>query len=317
VLVTPCSSRIVRHCGLAKKHANPLRSGLVIGAHGRHYVIELEDGALLHCHPRGKKSALACGDRVEVQPTGREHGVIESIMPRSSLLYRSDEHREKIIAANVTQVAVVVAARPSFYEELLIRCLVAAENQRLRALIVLNKADLVEETAKVARELESYTALGYAVIALSAKLDIAPLRLWLAGQTSVLVGQSGMGKSTIIKALKPDASVKIGEISQRLDAGRHTTTSAAFYHLARDASLIDSPGMQTFGLHHLTQDELVDAFPEFRGLTGSCRFADCRHTVEPGCKIAAAVKTGAIRPQRLQVYRSLSEELAAKRPQWA
>jgi ribosome biogenesis GTPase / thiamine phosphate phosphatase len=301
---------------LAKKHANPLLPGLVIGAHGRHYVVELEDGSLLHCHPRGKKSALACGDRVQVQATGREHGAIDSPMPRSSLLYRSDEHREKIIAANVTQVVVVVAARPSFYEELLIRCLAAAENQRLRALIVLNKADLVEETAKVARELEPYAALGYVLIELSAKRDISPLQRWLAGQTSVLVGQSGMGKSTIIKALKPDAAVKIGEISQRLDSGRHTTTSAAFYRLSPDASLIDSPGMQTFGLHHLTQDELVDAFPEFRGVSGSCRFADCRHTVEPGCKIAAAVRKGAIRTRRWEVYRSLSAEIAAKRPQW-
>lgn len=280
-------------------------------------MVELDDGALLHCHPRGKKSHLACGDRVQVHRTGSHRGAIDSVHERRSLLYRSDQYREKIIAANVTQVVMVVAARPSFHQDLLIRCLVAAEHQKLRTLIVVNKTDLVEETRQALRGLQCYSRLGYPLLELSARRDISPLRPALSGHLSVLVGQSGMGKSTIVKALVPDASVAIGDISQALDSGKHTTTSAKLYRLDPASAIIDSPGMQTFGLHHLTQADLVQAFPEFRPRSGACRFNDCRHTVEPGCAIVSGVQAGEIDSARWEAYCALSRELANRPPEWA
>lgn len=280
-------------------------------------MVELANGSILHCHPRGKKSNLACGDCVAVHRTSKDQGVVASIAPRSTVLYRSDQYREKIIATNVTQVVVVVAAKPSFYEDVLTRCLIGAESQHVKSLIVLNKADLEEETAATSKRLMLYESLGYPVVRLSAKHDISPLRPLLARHMSVLVGQSGMGKSTIVNALIPGALARTAAVSETLDSGKHTTTSAHVYHLDSNAHIIDSPGMQSFGLHHVPQPQLVEAFPEFRQLIGGCRFNDCRHTVEPGCAIIAAADSGAIEIRRWQAYCSLANELAASKPHWA
>lgn len=280
----------------------------MVAAHGRHYLVELADGSQIACFPRGKKSLIACGDRVAVLSTAKGQGVIEAVDPRRSLLYRSDEHREKLIAANVTQMIVVLAAVPSFYEELLIRCLAAAEHQGIRALIVLNKFDLVEEGARARAALEPYRALGYEVLPLIAKREVAPLRPHLQGHTSVLVGQSGMGKSTIVNALVPDAAAAVSDVSAALDSGRHTTTHARLYRLDPHSALIDSPGLQEFGLGHVPLRELDRTFVEFRPLLGSCRFKDCLHRGEPDCAVAAAAERGEIRERRLAVYRRLVEE---------
>jgi ribosome biogenesis GTPase len=286
-----------------------LHHGLVVGTFGRQYLIELPGPEILTCFPRGKRSTLACGDRVEVARTAPGQGVVEAIDPRSALLYRSDQFRQKLIAANVTQIVIVLAVVPSFYEELLNRCVAAAENQRLSLVIVLNKFDLAEEGAASMERLALYSDLGYRVIPLSAKQDIAPLRPALSGQVSVLIGQSGMGKSTIINALIPGAAATTAEISAALDSGRHTTTHARLYHLEADSDLIDSPGMQEFGLHHLTQQDIAEAFIEFRPLLGHCRFHNCRHLVEPGCAIAQSEAEGKIDARRLEAYRKLVREI--------
>lgn len=287
-----------------------LLGGRVVAAHGKRYQVELDDGRLLGCVTRGKRTGVACGDRVQVQLTGRDEGVIESIAPRSSLLYRSDVHRQKILAANVTQVILVVAAVPTFYEELINRALVAAEAANLRSLIVLNKADLPETEAARAR-LRLYAELGYPLVELSAKRDVSPLVPHLVGQVSILVGQSGMGKSTLVNALVPGARAPTGEVSQALDSGRHTTTHATLYHLDAHSDLIDSPGLQAFGLHHLTPEALAQAFVEFRPHLGRCRFHNCRHRVEPGCAVLAAASQGAIDARRLAAYHDILDELLA------
>lgn len=291
-----------------------LLHGQVIAAHGRHYLVEARDGRLLTCFPRGKKSLLACGDHVAMVATAADQAAIEAVDPRRSLLYRSDRHRQKLIAANVTQMVVVVAAVPSFYEELLNRCLLAAEHQRIASLIVLNKFDLIEESRAALDRLQLYASLGYTVLPLVAKRDVGPLRRHLEGHLSVLVGQSGMGKSTIINSLLPGVAAKVADTSAALDSGRHTTTHAQLYRLDQDSALIDSPGMQEFGLAHLTLDDLQRAFVEFRPLLGQCRFSDCRHLSEPGCAVRDAVERDAVSERRLAVYRKLADELARARP---
>jgi ribosome biogenesis GTPase / thiamine phosphate phosphatase len=291
------------------KNSQPLLHGEVVAVHGRHYVVELAGGETLACFPRGKRSLVACGDRVAVLESAPRQGVIEAVDPRRSLLYRSDQYRQKLIAANATQMVIVLAAVPSFYEELLNRCLVAAESQGIIALIVLNKFDLVEPSARALEALQLYADLGYAVLPLAAKQDVSTLRGRLAGHTSVLVGQSGMGKSTIINALIPDAGAAVGDISVALDSGRHTTTHARLYRLGTDSALVDSPGMQEFGLMHLSIPDLQGAFVEFRPLAGACRFNDCLHRIEPGCAIATAVTAGQIDPRRVESYRKVLAEL--------
>lgn len=285
------------------------QSGVVIAAFGRRYDVELADGKQISCVTRSKKSDLACGDRVEIKLTSANEGVVENTHPRTSLLYRSNEYRKKYLAANVTQIIIVLAAVPSFYEDLLNRCLIAAEAAGIRALILLNKSDL-PETADAMKRLELYQSLGYTVERLSALQNADQLRPWLAGHTSVLVGQSGMGKSTLVNALLPGINIRTQEISAVLDSGKHTTTSARLYHLDAESHLIDSPGLQEFGLNHLSTDDLELAFPEFRPLLGKCRFNNCRHMVEPDCALLIAVADGRISPIRMQAYQKLRAELS-------
>ncbi len=280
-------------------------NGTIIAAHGRHYVAELPGGEVLECTPRGKKSEIACGDIVEIERTGNGQGVIERIAPRASLLYRSDAYKQKLIAANVTQLIIVVAVEPSFSDELLTRCLLAGHEQQLDILIVLNKCDLPQGEAARAR-LAAYRAVGYRVLELVAKDSAAPLLPYLHGHTSVLVGQSGMGKSTLINALIPDAQAATREISTVLDSGKHTTTHARLYHLNADSHLIDCPGVQMFGLHHLDFAAIERSFPEFLPYLGQCRFANCSHSHEPDCAIRKAAEAGKIDSRRLQLFQQIT-----------
>lgn len=282
----------------------------IIETHGKSFIVELDEGRRYIATARKKKTDYAVGDRVEVGLINEEQAVIEKVLPRSSLLYRSDEWREKLIAANVTQIVIVLAAVPSFYEELLSRCLVAAEDADIRALILLNKADL-PETAAARNVLAPYHRLGYPLLELSAKQDVAPLWPYLAGQLSVFVGQSGMGKSTLVNALLPEAKVRTNEISLALDSGKHTTTHATLYKLPNGGELIDSPGLQEFGMRHLPADRLAPLFPEFRPYIGQCRFHNCRHDKEPNCALIAALARGEILPQRLNLLRKLRQECGA------
>ena len=281
-------------------------AGQVIAAYGRHYLVETGDGSRYACFPRGKQSTVACGDRVAFARTAGEQGVIEAVDARSTLFARAAAHRQKLIAANVSQLAIVVAAEPSFSEELINRCLVAAEYQGMRSVILLNKCDLKVAAASALARLEPYSRAGYRVIELSALEGAEELRPLLAGEATVLVGQSGMGKSTIINALLPEAQMATREISAFLASGRHTTTQARLHRLDADSTLIDCPGLQEFGLHHLSPQDLEAGFVEFRSFLGQCRFQNCRHLSEPGCALERAVAEGAIHPRRLDMFRRIS-----------
>jgi ribosome biogenesis GTPase len=276
----------------------------VVAAHGRHYVVEMADGTLVHGLPRGKKSTLACGDRVQVAMTGGDQGVIEAVDPRSTLFYRSAAHRAKLLAANATQAAIVVAGEPSFSDELIARVLAAAEHERMRAIIVLNKTDLAAPTAAARERLAPFAAAGYRIVEThangTAPADIAALADALAGETTVLIGQSGMGKSTLVNALVPGAGAATREISRFLDSGRHTTTASRL-HVLPHGALVDCPGMQEFGLAHLGAGEIERAFVDVRPHLGRCRFRDCRHRVEPDCAVRAAAAGGALHPRRLEL----------------
>ena len=286
-----------------------MMEGRVIAAHGRQYVVELADGTILPCFPRGKKSEIACGDCVSIQQTAADQGVIEAILPRSSLLYRSYEIKQKLIAANVGQVVIVVATEPAFSDELITRALLAVESEEIEPLIVLNKCDLSDKLEAARERLAIFAKLGYRILELSAREHADDLRPELQGYTSVLVGQSGMGKSTLVNALVPEANAATREISSALDSGKHTTTHATLYHLDAESDLIDSPGLQEFGLGHLDRQEIEHAFPEFRPYVGQCRFRDCRHDQEPDCALIAAVDAGDIDKRRFAIYHRIAASI--------
>ncbi len=289
--------------------------GLVVAAYGKRYEVELADKKRISCVTRGKKTDLACGDIVNIKLTDTAEGVVESSEPRASLLYRSNAFKSKVLASNVTQIMIVLATQPSFYEALLNRCLVAAEAANIKPIIVLNKCDLPEANDAKSK-LKLYEDLGYNVVHLSAKQDIRPLLPYLESQQSVLVGQSGMGKSTIINSLLPNQQVRTQEMSNALDSGKHTTTAAHLYHLntpnlSINGTLIDSPGLQEFGLHHLSNEAIEMAFKEFRPFLGHCKYSDCKHDHEPECAVINAVASGKISAIRLAFYRQLSQELSS------
>jgi ribosome biogenesis GTPase / thiamine phosphate phosphatase len=297
--------------------ATALDLGLVVAAHGRHVVVETPEGSRVHCVPRGKKSELVVGDRVRWLATG-DGGVVEHIEERRNLLFRQDEWRTKSFAANLDQLLVLVAAEPPFREAQLARALIAARAAGIPAFIGLNKADLPSIDA--ARErLAPYRRMGVDVIelALKARPDEARNRLGplLADRVTLVLGPSGMGKSTLINGFVPEAAAQVGEISQALQAGRHTTTTSTWYWLdaARSGALIDSPGFQEFGLRQVAPEALAGLMPDFAAAMGHCRFANCSHRHEPGCGVREAAAQGAISANRLRIYEALYEELSAKR----
>lgn len=280
----------------------------IITSYGRRYIVRTTDQHTYEASTRSKRTDYACGDWVSIQIINGEQAVIESVQPRQSLLYRQDAWKSKLIAANVTQLLIVVAAEPSPSEALLQRALIAAEAAHIRAVIVINKADL-PSTAALQEKLSFYAQLGYEIITLSALGNVDSLRDQLHGETNILLGQSGMGKSTLTNALLGATLARTQTISTALDSGKHTTTHAQLYDLDDTTKLIDSPGLQEFGLHHLAAADLLRYFPDLKHLIGQCRFHNCSHRAEPNCAVKAAAERGEVSAERVALLQKITDEL--------
>lgn len=296
-------------------------TGIVVAGHGRHVLVEAEGGRRLICHPRGKKNEAVVGDRVRWQTAGDE-GVIEKLEARRNLFYRQDEIRTKSFAANLDMVLILIAAEPEFSESQLTRALIAAEAAHIEPLIALNKSDLVEPFERAWARLLPYQHMGYGVMPLCLRLskdvDREHLLQHLRGKTTLVLGPSGAGKSTLINLLVPEAQAQTGEISQALNSGKHTTTSTRLYWVdtERTTALIDSPGFQEFGLHHIEPTHLAACMPDLRAQVEHCKFYNCTHLHEPGCGVLAAVgREGAegVSPGRHRIYAELFAELSQRR----
>ena len=287
--------------------------GTIIAAHGRHYLADV-DGAKFQCVTRGKKTNVAVGDVVHLKQTSNDQAVIEKIADRTTLIYRSDQYKSKLLAANISRLFIVVATEPGFADDLVSRALVAAEAAGIEAHLILNKTDVTDLLPRARERAAVYGALGYPVHEVSARANpehaLAVLQPLLAGQSSIFIGQSGMGKSSLINLLVPDADIAVREISSALDTGKHTTTFTRLYWLPGGAAIIDSPGFQEFGLYHLSEGMLERAFVEFKPYLGGCKYYNCRHLAEPQCAVLDAVAAGKIATHRHELYAQLLHESA-------
>jgi ribosome biogenesis GTPase len=306
----------------------PVQPGLVVAAFGRHCLVESPDGERRICHPRGKKSQVVVGDRVDWMPTADE-GSVERVQDRRNLFYRQDELRTKSFAANLDQLLVLIAADPEFSERQLARALIAAEAERIPVLIVLNKSDLQPAFDHAWERLSPYRRMGARVLPLRLKgataagteAGLDELQQHLLGKTTLVLGPSGVGKSTLVNRLVPHAKALTGEISRALNSGKHTTTSTTWYWTddARQTALIDSPGFQEFGLNHIEAVQLPQCMPDLRANLGDCRFYNCTHLHEPGCAVRAQVQgegasaDASIGENRYRIYTELFAELSQRR----
>jgi ribosome biogenesis GTPase len=292
----------------------PTAEGRVVIRHGATLGVEDASGQIVQCQTRQHIGHPVCGDRVLWQTTGETTGVVTALQPRTSVLSRPDYcGREKPLASNLTQLVVVLAPRPEPSGYLLDQYLVTAELIRVKPLIAINKIDLLEGKAldTFLSDFSHYEGIGYPMVRVSAKREhgLEALIEQLNLETSILVGQSGVGKSSLINALLPDLEVETGRLSDATGLGRHTTSTATLYKLPQGGELIDSPGVRSFRLTDLTREELEQGFPEFRPFIGQCRFHNCTHQHEPDCAILAAVESGHILPQRLANFQRLSQTI--------
>jgi ribosome biogenesis GTPase len=282
-------------------------SGLVIARFGKQVLIEEENGDRRTTTLRRRAEDPVAGDQVVWTPQG-EHGVIEALLPRRTVISRPNSQGAlRPIAANIDRLLIVIAPQPLAQANLIDRYLVAASHAGIDTSLIVNKADLLPEAPSVVQLAETYSQLGVEVVTTGQLSDPGAETLMdmVATQTVALVGQSGVGKSSLIKRLLPDLEIRIGALSDAVGLGRHTTTAAALYHLPGGGRLIDSPGVREFHLSHLPKDAIVSGFVEFEPLLGLCRFRDCSHSHEVRCAVLEAHERGEISADRLASYRQI------------
>lgn len=294
------------------------QNGLVIAHFGVLIEVEALDGEqagqVFRCNRRSNLPALVTGDRVVWRPGNQQNGVIVALLPRHSELCRPDMRGQlKPVAANIDQIVIVFAPLPHPHANLIDRYLIAAEHAGIRPLLLLNKADLLDEhnSAHIDRLLATYRQLDYPLLEVSAQdgAGMDELRQRLDDRVSVFVGQSGVGKSSLVNSLLPGIDTRVGALSEQTGKGTHTTTTARLFHFPNGGELVDSPGIREFGLGHVSRQTIEEGFIEFRPLLGHCRFRDCKHDREPGCALLAALADGRIQEQRMHSYRHIIASL--------
>jgi ribosome biogenesis GTPase len=312
------SEQQLQHTQLAEPEA-----GVVISRFGQHADVEDSQGQIERCNIRRTINSLVCGDEVvwrrSLQPQSGIQGVIEAVQERRSVLSRPDFYDGlKPVAANIDLLIIVSAVLPALSLNIIDRYLVAAEAMQIKPLLLLNKIDLLsaEQRAVVEQQLDTYRVIGYEILLLSAKTGEGMLQLdqYLQSGTSIFVGQSGVGKSSLVNNLLPELQVVTQEVSDNSGLGQHTTTVARLYHLPDGGNLIDSPGIREFALWHLEPDEVLWGFKEFRPWLGRCKFRDCKHADDPGCALHHAVDIGEISAERFDNYHKILLSMAQDKP---
>ena len=303
---------------LSSGELGPEQEGLIVSHFGSQVDVEAlqgeEQGSIQRCHMRANLGALVTGDRV-IWRRGEPLGVIVANLSRQSLLSRPNNRGElKPVAANIDQIVITIAPEPTPFANLIDRYLVAAETIGIEPVILLNKTDLLttpERRDELERMLAGFERIGYQVLHASTQSadGLATLKQQLDQRTSVFVGQSGVGKSSLINVLLPGVDIKVGALSEARAKGTHTTTTARIYHFPDGGDLIDSPGIREFGLWHISAQQLLEGFVDFRPYLGLCRFRDCHHQHEPGCALLEALEQGKIEPRRMESYRLILSSL--------
>lgn len=301
-----------------------VQTGVIVTRHAKHADVETESGDIYRCNLRRTLKNVVVGDQVSWR-LGNEQlqgisGVIEAVFPRKNELSRPDYYDGiKVMAANIDQIIIVSAVLPTLSLNIIDRYLVICETAKIPALIVLNKVDLLSEEERQAakKQLEIYQKIGYETLMLSADTgeNMDALHAYLAKGTSIFVGQSGVGKSSLINQLLPEAQVLTGVVSDVSGLGQHTTTASHLYHLPMGGNLIDSPGIREFGLWHLEPEQITAGYREFQTVLGTCKFRDCKHGSDPDCALRQAVENGEISAIRFENYHRLIESRSESKSQ--
>ena len=279
------------------------QTGLVITRYGQRLLVEAQSGELYQCTGRRNIELSVAGDQVVFQTTDNNEGVVTALLPRDNFLTRS----QKLIAANIDELWLVVAIEPHYQFELIDRYLVVAENAGLPINIVVNKIELSDNFDQVKHDFSLYESAGYSVhyLSVKAQTNVAEFKAQLNHKAHIFLGQSGVGKSSLINELIPDLNLRVNEISTKSKLGKHTTTNTTLYHIPSGGDLIDSPGIREFQLDDLTDKEILSGFKEFKPFIGECKFRNCAHINEPKCAIKTAVEDGSINPKRYHSYLQL------------